>query len=104
MGWDGLKNGELLRAAEEKGISVLVTGDKTLRYEQSIIGRNIAVVVLSAQKWTILRDHLREIGAAIDAAKAWIVHPGKLRSLSARPMRPDSLSDTLILRKPLLRP
>lgn len=51
------------------GIALLVTGDKTLRYEQSIVGRNIAVVVLSAQKWTILRDHLEVIGAAMDAAR-----------------------------------
>lgn len=27
MGWAGLKNGELLRAAERGGIEVLVTGD-----------------------------------------------------------------------------
>jgi putative NIF3 family GTP cyclohydrolase 1 type 2 len=30
MGWAGLKNGELLQAAEEQGIQVLLTGDTTL--------------------------------------------------------------------------
>lgn len=39
MGWAGLKNGELLRVAEEQGIEVLVTGDQTLHHEQNLAGR-----------------------------------------------------------------
>jgi len=68
MGWNGLKNGELLRMAEESGIDVLVTGDRSLRYEQNLDDRRIAVVVLSAQKWPILRDHMPKIAHAIDSA------------------------------------
>jgi hypothetical protein len=67
MGWSGLKNGQLLRQAEESGIDVLVTGDKTLQYEQSLTGRRIGVVALSAQKWTIIRDHILSIEDAITA-------------------------------------
>jgi len=37
-GWDGFKNGELLQAAEDDGFDVLVTGDQTLHYEQSLRG------------------------------------------------------------------
>jgi hypothetical protein len=29
MGWGDLKNGELLRTAEESGVEVLVTGDQS---------------------------------------------------------------------------
>lgn len=36
MGWSALKNGDLLKAAEEAGFEVLVTGDKTLPYEQNL--------------------------------------------------------------------
>jgi hypothetical protein len=36
MGWAGLKNGERLQTAEENGIEVLVTGDRTLNYEQNL--------------------------------------------------------------------
>jgi len=68
MNWNGLKNGALLRTAEQSGIDVLVTGDTTLRYEQNLQGRSISVVVLSAQKWTILRDHMDSIEIAIDSA------------------------------------
>jgi predicted nuclease of predicted toxin-antitoxin system len=38
MGWGDLKNGELLRTAEESGIEVLVTGDQSLLYEQNLTG------------------------------------------------------------------
>ena len=30
MGWVGLKNGELLKAAETNGFDVFLTGDQTL--------------------------------------------------------------------------
>ena len=30
MGWAGIKNGELLLAAEDNGFDVLLTGDRTL--------------------------------------------------------------------------
>src|SRR5437016_7865604 len=35
-GWDKLKNGDLLRAAEEAGFEVLVTPDKNIRYQQNL--------------------------------------------------------------------
>lgn len=48
LGWGGLKNGQLLRAAEDDGFDVLVTGDRTLAYEQNLTGRRLAIIVLSA--------------------------------------------------------
>jgi hypothetical protein len=50
-GFSGLKNGELLNAAEIAGFDVLLTGDKTLEYEQNLAARNIAVIALSAPHW-----------------------------------------------------
>ena len=67
-GWAGLKNGELLRAAENDGIEVLLTGDQTLTYEQNLTGRTIAIVALSSVEWDILKHHLPLIVAAIDNA------------------------------------
>ena len=46
MGWAGLKNGELPRAAESGGIEVLVTGDQTMYFEQNLAGRRLAIVAL----------------------------------------------------------
>jgi hypothetical protein len=68
MGWAGLKNGELLRTAEEHGIEVLVTGDQTLNYEQNLTARRLAIVTLSAIQLPIIKKNLSMIIAAIDNA------------------------------------
>ena len=46
-GWSGLKNGDLLRAAEAD-YDVFVTADQNLRYQQHLQGFGIGVVVLAA--------------------------------------------------------
>ena len=68
MGWAGLQNGELLRAAEDKGFDVLLAGDQTLTYEQNLTGRRRSVVALSAIQLPILKENLPKIIAAIDSA------------------------------------
>ncbi len=68
MEWAGLKNGELLLAAEENGVEVLLTGDGTLSYEQNLTGRRLAIVALSAIQLPIIKRHLQKIVAALDAA------------------------------------
>jgi electron transfer flavoprotein alpha/beta subunit len=68
MGWTGLQNGELLRAAEESGMDILLTGDQTLSYEQNLTGRRLAIVALSAIQLPILKENLNKIVAAIEAA------------------------------------
>ena len=47
-GWAGIKNGELLRLAED-GFDVFVTVDRNLGFQQNLARRRIAVVVLRAQ-------------------------------------------------------
>lgn len=69
LGWSGLRNGDLLNAAEASGFDVLVTGDKTIEYEQTLKGRTIAVVSLSAPHWPLIKDHVGQIGTAIAGAK-----------------------------------
>jgi hypothetical protein len=76
MGWTGLKNGELLQAAEDSGIDVLLTGDQTLSYEQNLTGRRLAIVALSAIQLPIIRENLAKILAAIDGAA-----PGSLQAV-----------------------
>ena len=67
-GWEALKNGKLLDAAEEEGFDVLVTGDKTLSHEQNLTGRRLAIVALSSIEWRIVKDYLQRIVAAVDGA------------------------------------
>jgi predicted nuclease of predicted toxin-antitoxin system len=47
-GWKGMKNGELLRAAE-KEFDAFVTMDKNLKHQQSLSALNLAVVILRAK-------------------------------------------------------
>ena len=68
MGWASLKNGELLRTAEENGVDVFLTGDGTLSYEQNLTWRRLAIVTLSAIQLPIIRKHLPEILSAINNA------------------------------------
>jgi hypothetical protein len=69
MGYAGLKNGILLDVAEEAGFDVLITGDKTLHYEQNLTGRKIALVSLSAVSWPVIEPHVQKIVDAVDNAK-----------------------------------
>src|SRR5450432_2620088 len=68
QGWDTFKNGELLAAAEAAGFDVLLTTDKNIRYQQNLMGRKIAVVVLGLQQWPSLRPHIQRVVEAIKAA------------------------------------
>ncbi len=67
-GWDRLKNGELLVAAETDGFDVLLTTDKNMRYQQNLAGRKIAVVVLGLQQWPSLQPHVQLVVEAVNAA------------------------------------
>ena len=52
MGWDGLKNGQLLQKLLENKFDALLTFDKNLKYQQNFKTYTIAVLVLSARKNT----------------------------------------------------
>jgi predicted nuclease of predicted toxin-antitoxin system len=66
--WDRLRNGELLKAAEAASFDVLVTTDKNIRYQQSLTGRKIAIIVLGKQQWPELQQHIHLIVAAVNEA------------------------------------
>ena len=68
LGWATLKNGELLRSAEEQGFEVLVTTDTNLRYQQNLTARQIAVVVLSTTSWPRIRLIVENVASAVNSA------------------------------------
>lgn len=67
-GWSGLKNGELLDAAEKEGFEVLVTTDMSLKYQQNLASRQIAVVVLSTPSWPRIQRTSDAVVRAVDNA------------------------------------
>ena len=68
LGWSTLKNGDLLRSAEEQGFEVLVKTDTNLRYQQNLTSRRIAVIVLSTTSWPRIRSVVKQVAATIDGA------------------------------------
>ena len=64
MGWAGIKNGELLRRAEER-FDLFLTADKRLRYQQNLKGRRIAILVLPSNRLKFLRSMLVDIEVSI---------------------------------------
>jgi hypothetical protein len=62
------KNGDLLTAAEAAAFDVMVTSDKSIKYQQNLTGRKIALVVLSQGRWRLIRQRLETIAVAVDAA------------------------------------
>ena len=67
-GWDTLRNGELLDAAEAAGFDVFLTTDRNIRYQQNLTGRKIAIVVLGVGRWTLIKRSLPAIVAAVTAS------------------------------------
>jgi hypothetical protein len=49
LGWAGVRNGELLRRAEEQ-FDIFVKADQNLRYQQNLSGRTIAILVLPSNQ------------------------------------------------------
>jgi hypothetical protein len=70
-GFGGMSNGELLAAAEGNW-EVLVTVDKSMKYQQNLTNRNIAVLVIRAKSSDIddLLPYLDECVTALKTIKS----------------------------------
>ena len=74
MGWTGLKNGELLRAASAQ-FDVFVTVDRNLAYQQNFSSATIGIVVMAAKSNRLadLKPLLSKVLEVIES-----VRPGRL--------------------------
>jgi hypothetical protein len=68
-GWSSFKNGDLLDAAEREGFEILVTTDSNLKYQQHLVSRRIAIVVLTTTSWPRIQRAVAAITVAVDSAK-----------------------------------
>jgi len=66
LGWEGTKNGELLRRMREYGLDVRVTFDKNLQYQQNLGKHGIRVIVLDVPS-NKYKDLRLLVGDIIDA-------------------------------------
>ncbi len=67
QGWAGKSNGALVAAAEEAAFDVLVTADQGLNYQQNMLDRKLALVVLSTNKNSLVMANAARISTAITA-------------------------------------
>ncbi len=76
MGWATISNGTLLDNAEREGYEILITADQSLRYQQNLEHRQIAIVVLLSNRWADVRMRVDDISAALEG-----IQPGELREV-----------------------
>ena len=73
-GWATLGNGALLDRAEEAGYEVVITADKNMPYQQNLGRRNLALIVLGANRWPLIDPKIGDVRNALEG-----VQPGEVR-------------------------
>ena len=79
-GLAGLKNGELLKAAEAAGFRVFLTVDQGIQYQQNLAGRKIAIIIFRV-KSNRLQNLLQLVPTCLSHLES--IRPGQLVSIEA---------------------
>jgi predicted nuclease of predicted toxin-antitoxin system len=69
LGWQGLKNGDLLNVARDEGFEVMVTADRNLADQQNLKDQRLAIVVLPSGNWPLLKQVVADVVKAISESK-----------------------------------
>ncbi|MDZ4202561.1 MAG: hypothetical protein U1C96_10510 [Gallionella sp.] len=69
MGWEGLKNGNLLRAANDAGFNALVTADKNMHYQQNFDGLQISAVVIPTNRRRLVQKCISALRQSLENLK-----------------------------------
>jgi hypothetical protein len=79
-GFTGLKNGDLLKAAEAAEFDVFLTVDQGIEYQQNLSGRKIAIIIVRAKS-----NRLYTLLQLVPACLAHIesIQPGQVVSIEA---------------------
>ena len=79
MGWTGMRNGDLLEAAEQ-GFDVLVTMDRNMEHQQHLPQYNLAVILLVSRSNRL--EDTEKFVPAIEDVLAKGVEPGRIYQLT----------------------
>ena len=63
-GWEGVKNGQLLRAAAAD-FDVFITSDKNLRHQQNLADIDLAIILLPSNQVPVVKALLPKINDAL---------------------------------------
>jgi hypothetical protein len=72
IGWDKLRNGDLIAAGEHEGFDVMITADKRMQYQQTLTSRKMSIIVLNSLflKWPYIEPLAPQVLSALDAPLA----------------------------------
>ena len=66
LGWPMLPDGPLLTAAEQAGFELFITTDRQLRFQQQLVGRRLAILVLGSTSWPRIAPHREAIRLVVE--------------------------------------
>ncbi|MEK6302880.1 MAG: DUF5615 family PIN-like protein [Acidobacteriota bacterium] len=69
MGWSGVKNGELLKLADQQ-FDVFITTDKNLRYQQNLARLKLAFLLLPTNRVPVVIALLAQIDSALNTIQS----------------------------------
>ena len=75
-GWAELSNGDLLDQAESEEYELLITTDQSMRYQQNLSRRTMAIIVLRSNTWPDVLLRIDDIRAALEG-----IQPGEFREV-----------------------
>jgi hypothetical protein len=94
LNWVGMKNGQLLNAAEEAGFDVLITSDHSIPYQQNMAGRKLAMLMLSTADWNLLKvavPRIAEVLSTVEPGSFTRVDCGAFSRRRRKPQGPQPL-------------
>lgn len=72
-----MSNGDLLDRAEREDYEILITADQSMRHQQNLGRRRLAIIVLLSNRWPDVQPRIEDIRTAIDGMQL-----GELREIA----------------------
>jgi predicted nuclease of predicted toxin-antitoxin system len=69
LGWATLTDREMLDQAEASGIDLFITTDRNVKHQQALVGRALAILVLSTTSWPRIRQRAMAVAQAVNATE-----------------------------------
>ena len=69
LGWETLRNGDLIRNAVQDGYDLLITCDQSIRFQQNLLRQRITVLTITTNGWHTIRTNISLVRTAIDTAR-----------------------------------
>jgi hypothetical protein len=66
----------LLAAAGAEGFQALITADRNMQYQQSLVSRHIALIVLGTNHWNTIRGNVQALVEAVPSIEGGLFRRG----------------------------